>query len=438
MRIESKTLELTDARAGNAPNAQLEVGSEYTSKTKALQQAEAYIASAQLSHPMTDSLNPSSVLAYYNKSRSEITKRDPGSWRAPTNYTFRLSQQGVGPYLMDMNTKLVASTNRRYVNGTWYYRGVVNVYSRNRRCLALPYAQHADIPSAMYRVRNKAMQTVKSNGFNAAMALIESRQSAALVGEYIRRIGGIVKAVRKKDPNVLRKSFRVLRDDKRYTKKSSDLWLETMYGLRPLLSDAHSTVQLMQDNIKKYDQYVVARSTLRQEGTLYSETPERMTGDGVSPFWLYPKVKWKHSTTLDEKVVLWFKVSDPRLVLAKEIGFTNPAVLAWDAIPLFSLLTDWVLPIGQYLDLLDYDLGLSFMGGAETTFVRSTAKAVSIRPDGNQGALHIGSPQRIPINISFDRRALTSPPQPQLPRIRNPFSVERAVSSVALLRQRLK
>lgn len=374
--------------------------------------------------------------------RSDITSGGPpDSWRSPTRYSYSKRRPFVGPLLRAYHTRIHGKYEDPNLGNYQVYCEVRPDY-RSALPVLYPERETTTVASNKGALEFHAMRQVKSNSMQAAMALYESRQSIQLLGEYVRRIAGIAKAVRQKDPRILKTSFKVMKKDRRFSRKSSDLWLETIYGLMPLMSDVSGLGAALARGLREKEQLLVARtsSTGVRESSAHSWDylyGENMSGPPDDPNWRFD-LDYKVETKLDEHVNLWFKVDDPRLVMLKEIGFTNPLALAWDAVPLWSLLIDWVYPVGQFLDLLDYDLGLTWKGGAFTSFTRRNvsfdAAKVRYLPTSNWSVGH-STPNE---DIVFERYPYISPPQPAPPSLRNPFQVTRAVSAVALLRQRLK
>lgn len=378
--------------------------------------------------------------------RSEKRSGGPANeWRHPTYYYYSSHTPALSPLINTYMTQVANTTHERVSDDTWDALCRVKPFNDSKRSVV--QVPIVTIESNRGALEHHAMRQVKANSLNAALALMESRKTMDMMADYIRRIAGVAKAIRKKDPRLLKESFRVIKSDRRYTRKSADLWLETVYGLIPTMHDIVGLREAFDRGLREKEQLLVARASSR--GTLndddsfaYTTTLNgtRMINGRYYDIDYHFDSKYTLSSTLDERVNLWFKVDDPRLLLAKEVGFTNPAVLAWDAVPLWSLLIDWVYPIGQFLDLLDYDLGLSFKGGAFTSFQRTGLRHTETTPTKFDGIHWTETGARGGHRIEFTRNPYlpAHPPKPAPPSLRNPFRVERAVSAVALLRQRLK
>jgi hypothetical protein len=370
---------------------------------------------------------------------------DQRNWRKPSAYSFSLRDDGLPFQIIwprDRVSENVETKLEQDHNGLWknYWRVVRHKDDSSLASSLTP----THVLGPLYKNDNlkslielKMMQQTKNSSLNAALALAESRESVQLLASYIRRVAKVARAVKHKDPSVLfekPKNLSRKRSHHRFGKPSADIWLETMYGLRPLLSDSFNLIDALTRGITERDQLLVARKSYNAgaEDSTFNATSLLLEGDSVYggksarvPVDIHRRLQ------RNEAGNLWWKVDDPVLVLLKEVGFTNPATVVWDKIPLISLLVDWVLPIGQYLELLDYAKGLAFLGGAYTVFDKTTYALSSTNPDV------IISNGISPEYIRFTRTPYNLPPEPELPTFRNPFKVERAVSATALLRQRL-
>lgn len=367
-------------------------------------------------------------------SKSDVQTTPPLSFRQPLHYTYSKRSTGAAAVYRPEVTE-TPSTEQVWDKGRRFYRPYVGVKQSNMAGQFPVSPQHAtDLFSNRHNVELAAMKDIKSDGFNAALAYIESTQSMAVIANNIRRMAGIVKSVTRRNPRVMRRSFNAIKADKRknvrFGRETADLWLETAYGLRPLMSDTVSTIDAFQKGLAREDQYVVTRKRSVGESSFVVDKSTTITGKQIGAT-RRAYYSLEHKSRLDEHVSLWFVVSDPTKLVLKELGLTNPLPVVWDKIPLWALLTDWVLPIGQYLDLLDWKLGLTFKGGAYSRFMETTTEVINPSPgefivNDHKGRL-----------VDFTRYPYQSPPTLAPPRIRNPFGIERAISSVALLRQRL-
>jgi hypothetical protein len=72
-------------------------------------------------------------------------------------------------------------------------------------------------------------------------------------------------------------------------------------------------------------------------------------------------------------------VSNPNTALANQMGFINPAAVAWELVP-FSFLVDWFLPVGDFLNSFTDLLGHSVHYPYTTT--KRVASGLARQADG--------------------------------------------------------
>jgi hypothetical protein len=141
----------------------------------------------------------------------------------------------------------------------------------------------------------------------------------------------------------------------------------------------------------------------------------------------------KTTETVTVRMGITVKQSSKALANAKELGITNPALVAWELVP-FSFVADWFLPIGNFLGFLDATLGLEFVSGYQTTFRkrsgRFTRDMMGSKKDGHKTS-YFGHNEWE--GVTCLRAILSDFPPVSLPRPKNPLSVTHAVSAIALL-----
>jgi len=454
MRVENKTLSVLRPRCENGHGGYSPLhGPLFSSESEAISYAR---NNPKGKPPQKLEGTSGSEISYSRlKQRSDVQRSVMSNgWRPPLPYVFDKSWDGMSPTVYA--PRIQHYPQGRAVQGwpNWKYQARSAWVHRNASGRVKLTAPQRILDSQKHLVENDAMSDIKNESFNAAQAMVEARQNIALAATYIRRIAGLVRSVRRRDPSVLTNSYQVLRkrsliqkrrnmsekEWKRYrssARKSADLWLETMYGLRPMVYDAQGAIEQSQRSLRE-NQLVVARRSRHAQETQQGIAAVTLYGVNSTYSGRLAAVELSHTSTRTDKCSLWFKVSDPNLVLAKEMGFTNLAAVAWDSVPLWSLLVDWVLPIGDYLRLLGYDKGLSFLGGSYTEFNVTTTSVVRAYGIDALPDLILGSDGIAAESVYFRRSPyIYGSPQPHKPRIRNPFRTERAISSVALLRQRL-
>lgn len=196
-----------------------------------------------------------------------------------------------------------------------------------------------------------------------AVSLGEARETAAHLASTARRLangylsfrkGNIKEAwrhLRGRDSVPVRhqESFRGLRKkaggNQNWRDDASSAWMEFTYAWKPLLGDVDSAAKyLAQKSVdRNYTLYRVSRShRIRQQ----SETFYQPGGPDQ------PKEKWltgemshvRHTYELYPEFL-----RQPSTL--NELGFTDPATVAWELLPL-SFVVDWFVNVGQVLESL--------------------------------------------------------------------------------------
>lgn len=192
-----------------------------------------------------------------------------------------------------------------------------------------------------------------SGGARAALAitLFEWRSSFKMIFEAGRSVYESLRYLRRGD---LYNSLRELGiRDRRFSRKLQrqhdsgmrldNLWLEYNFGWAPLLEDIKKACQVLAQEIPTKNIRASSSAPLFFENKTVS-----------------PDAVQVESCLARRKLVLTSSVraTNPNLLLAKQLGITNPLQVAWDAIP-FSFVIDWFLPVNKFVASFDLGLGIS-------------------------------------------------------------------------------
>jgi len=207
-----------------------------------------------------------------------------------------------------------------------------------------------------------------------------------------------------------------------------NLWLEYVYGWRPLVSDIYSAMNVF---TKPPPDLTVGSVTGSVVGAVNDTV--KVTGD-----------PWFAQTTTRNyiqrnRLHVYYGMADSDIALFTKnfsrIGLTNPLELAWEILP-YSFVIDWFLPIGNYLATLDASFALVFKGGYRNTkVIRTSNRAISGKgPPGAFTYVRGGSDDSY-VETEFSRFIVTSFPTAGAPVLRDPLGVEHVLSALALLNQ---
>jgi len=208
-------------------------------------------------------------------------------------------------------------------------------------------------------------------------------------------------------------------------KNASSIWLEIQYGWRPLLNDIYESAQAI---VKAEDQSPRRVKTTGSNQSFSESVSTQSTANSVTS-----KVT-KDVILVKGTVTVWYATPNtPRTLL--QLGFTNPAYLAWELTP-FSFVVDWFIPIGNAINNFDATMGCTFDKGCYSEKI-STSRRVQI--SGKVAALAAtitsGSSTNFASAQKFQRTVLLSFPSVNFPEFKNPLSTEHALNAIALLIQ---
>lgn len=133
---------------------------------------------------------------------------------------------------------------------------------------------------------------------------------------------------------------------KRITESGGDvsgIWLEYTFGWKPLIQDIYAAINVLQQDFG-FDAFRVSRRV--------SNNLVKSQANGVP---------WDNSYSVATHSFAYLggrvRVSNPNLFLANQLGLTNPAAVAYDAIP-FSFVLDWFIPVQKFLASFQNEFGL--------------------------------------------------------------------------------
>lgn len=265
-----------------------------------------------------------------------------------------------GPFITDVHTRNYSSHLRQLKYKTYPRSNVplpyqVSRYSSGGASGYWNYMLCENITSAHATETAKSYAKAYDQFYNTALkraslgiSLYESRASFDMVA---KRTGQLVQALRFLKRGQLGRVVTTLgieRHPRTPTAKvrarsllqnPSSAWLEFTFGWAPLVQDVANVVQVLQQD------FVGVPIKAKVRGVYYASQP----WDGGS---------WYAAQTsgvfyIGGEVL----VTNPNVLLAKSLGLTNPASIAWDAVP-FSFVVDWFIPVGKFLSSLDNDFGI--------------------------------------------------------------------------------
>lgn len=273
-------------------------------------------------------------------------------------------------------------------------------------------------------------QAVDMIAKRAAQALRLARAVRSLrLSEAAAAIGGTV--VKRKDSrSSIRASIRHKDKDyevrlKKNLKSFGDNYLEFHFGWEPLVKDIGEGIEILHEPVfKGLGRRIKARATV--SGSEPS-TPT-MSDFSIKTTSYWPRVSVQMIGTVS--------VDDPNTLRLNQLGFINPAVVAWELVP-FSFVVDWFSNVGQVLEAYTDFVGMSLKNACTTTFSEYSYKTYyrGRSPTNWYGritAAYMGGKGRSTIrSLGIQSPSLVFKP-PKWP------SVTRAATAISLLTQFLR
>lgn len=251
---------------------------------------------------------------------------------------------------------------RSYANGSFGYRfvgptGQVKTGSAQWCYLGQPYTtRRTDTRGEANALANRAMAKFASGDVNLMVFGAELGKTTKTVLQAISLATNTVTALRQKDVSKLKDLYGPLPVDVsnyirgKHGKQLADAYLAYSFGLKPAYADAHASVEAFRTGItgglEIGSKVSAAAGSPRPKQS--TQMAGRATGDTRPPD-LGP---------LARRAVVRGLVKDPQARTLAQLGLANPLAAAWELTP-FSFLIDWFLPIGDTLQGLTANVGVS-------------------------------------------------------------------------------
>jgi hypothetical protein len=150
--------------------------------------------------------------------------------------------------------------------------------------------------------------------------------------------------------------FRGLMVTTRNPKVLADLWLTYQYGLKPLVSDI---VKLQKFHFQDPG-FAFARG---QASEVWDRSGVILNNSGFFQTVAMEGTRWGCNTQVA------YTVDSPLLAGLSSLGLTNPTQLFWE-LTLFSFIVDWFINVGQVISSIAAGVGLTFLWGSRTRWLR--------------------------------------------------------------------
>lgn len=256
----------------------------------------------------------------------------------------------------------------------------------------------------------------KVNGtLNVTVDLIQAKQTAGLFNATNR----LVQTAR-----TFRRSIKDPKKWRQVTRRVGSMWLEWQYGWYPTIKTIHGLIDEMGGD---------GGNWVRPIRTGSSKTIRHPNSTNLNIFGLPHECHVNMNTSIRLSMCGKVKLtgSDQR-----QVASTNPAVIAWELLPL-SFVVDWLVDIGGYLSNMEAasNNAASWQFGHYSVTTKTEGKVWTMDTAGTYSSFQAAMEYK---RIKFVRRVLDSYPTPTPPRLNVDLGANRMLSAAALLSQLLR
>ncbi len=278
--------------------------------------------------------------------------------------------------------------------------------------------------SGMYeRAVMNALLSLKDSKVNLGVALAEARKTAELLGSTSTRVGRQVDSFMDKNWKKLGRM--------NSWKKIPAAFLELSYGWIPMMLDVQGSAQALSEIFNNGNQgaYIVSKGFAKSE---YQEERDIAQSTGIGRFYFLMDFTEFHQITL------CYMLPTNLLSEFSSLGLTNPLEVGWELLP-YSFVIDWLVPVGDWLSVLDAGAFLEFREGSYSRIQRVKMTNMQLRDVavGFKNCQFSGRPMTMR-GGTFDRSVLTSAPSASFPPLKKTLSLDKMAKGLSLLTQVFK
>lgn len=289
-----------------------------------------------------------------------------------------------------------------------------------------------EVSNVYNKIVNKLINQLQANRVNSGEIIHTRDQAQKLLASTANRFASTLRALRR--GNFVGAAKFLTGGQGRPTRTNNlglgipEQWLALRYGWQPMLQDIYNSVELVKKlNSGQADVYSVTANA----GSKPSFRDVPRSGDAAT----YPNRTWTmKNASVRGNGTIYYRVNSEFGEALSQFGLTNPLSLAWELLP-YSFVLDWMLPIGSYLESLDYARGLEFDRGWVSIKAKVELAAYlsdSLVSSGGY-TLNWSGGRSSAKYFRFERFILGGFPSPPVPHLKNPFSSTHVANALSLL-----
>lgn len=291
--------------------------------------------------------------------------------------------------------------------------------------------------SLRQQAQYKALERVKSQQVNLPVLAAEATKTVSLIGETARRLALAYRSLRRGALNecahilgvpltISKGRERRFRSDyaRNGQEAASKEWLALQYGWTPLLYDIHGSALALAELSYDpgYNYYTVTGVARNRK---FSKSIRAIS---ISP---YAEADELVEVYAQCRFVIKFTHDSPSFERFRQLGFTNPALVAWELVP-YSFVVDWFIDIGGWISGFDALAGINVISTSESLRI---IKKAAVLANGNHSTIYESVSGSDSGKHVFKERRINPSTIPYAPTFSPELGVKRALSGIALLTQ---
>jgi hypothetical protein len=239
------------------------------------------------------------------------------------------------------------------------------IYDDHLQTVYLPWSRGTQVLTDS-SLRAKMIDRAKGAEWSIPVFFGEARESVGMVLNAARTVGSAYRNLRRGNFSGALVNLGIQGDDRarrRYNSRygtdptgaAASAWLSLTYGWVPLLNDAKNAAEtLAQASLHEGNREIRVTANTRLDRV--EITPDVLVAAS-------PQIIVRRTLIIGESFKGVWRCKPTNWAIAGSLGLTNPALVAWELLPL-SFVADWFLPIGRYLEGLDVPLRYTHLGGS--------------------------------------------------------------------------
>lgn len=263
--------------------------------------------------------------------------------------------------------------------------------------------------NAYSKALTQARNGLARGDFDFGVAIGEARESAELLAKRGEEMAHAIQSFRRHANSLGGSKARALG-------RVAGAWLEGYYGWGSMARDAFALYDIVQQKVAK-------PLLLSSRGRATEQFNRTFDGGLAEEFWEFRN-----------EVKYYFAIDDAFKHQAASMGLINPLGIAWELTGL-SFVVDWFIPIGNVLNALTADAGLTFRAGYATRTDKARVNFRMAKPFQDWDLVSFEPGEHALTQFIMYRAVLQGFEPPRLYANTNPFNTNRIASAAALVTQ---